>query len=123
MRRCGGHGVTTDHWLRTHVKLLGLFADPKDIDDIRRAGKNYGSVALQVKRLVESSSTGKVVYKTHWATPAREVFRLSIGQGLQHLDSNGYDQEAVREFFSNMVASAGELSKQGHKTYSRTPVV
>ncbi len=79
-------GVSQAAFLTGHGKLLGMFANTEDVDAITVASGHYETVAVQVKRVVESSVTGKSVFKSDWLQASRAMFQATIMERLMNLE-------------------------------------
>lgn len=113
-------GVSQGAFLAGHSKLLAMFVDAADVDAIQKAGERVESVATAVKRVVESSSTGRSVFKSAWLAASRALFREEINERLTNLEHNDFLEAEVVSFKQLMVDGAAGLQQIGHKVYRRT---
>lgn len=115
-----GRGVSQTAFLSGHGRLLAMFAEQSDLDAISKAGEDVEGVAASVKRVVDSSATGKSIFKGAWLTASRALFKQEVMERLRALEHLDFEESETESFKALMVAGASALQRIGHKIYKRS---
>ena len=71
-------GLKQRSFLLSHGHLLGMYADPKDIEDIKNAGEEYELVAQQLYRAMGACTAMRSMYHHAWVRVQRVRYRNLI---------------------------------------------
>ena len=111
-------GIQLARFVQSHTHLLALFMDANDLAEVEKA-PDLGDVAEQVKRLIESSSTGKAMYGFAWLTCSKRLLEKDCSSKLQDVIHLDFEDVAVGNYEQVMTRAAAKLVEIGHPSWKR----
>ena len=92
-----------------------MFADSDDLKAIASCGGRYATVAPAVKRVVDSSTAGKSMFKAAWLVASRAMFQNTILDRLKNLKDLEYAADELASFKKVHGFTARNIQSISHK--------
>ncbi len=99
-----------------------MVSPSEDVDAITGAAGHYDTVAVHIKRVVESSMTGKHNFKSAWLKATRAMFQATIMERIMKLEHLDFVEDELSTFKTSMIAQAASLHIMGHQTNRRNDI-
>jgi len=119
---CASSGMSWDRYARSNKDVLCLWCEEKDLNEALAAKKDFPSVALQVKRLVQSCSALGNMLSVAWEQVSRACWTQDIIKKIQDVEHENYISLALRSFKDCMTLNAKAIMSQKGQKYKKMEV-
>lgn len=90
-------GVTTMTYVETHKDLLKLVLPPDALEDVIKAGGDWGKCGTAVSKLLDGSLLGKTIFHAAGAFALSADFQKDLDKILAQLETKGISAETITE--------------------------